>query len=464
MVHQHRRPWRLLSLLAIAAFIAAACAPAATPAPTSPAATQAPDVPETGATEAAATQPAETTPEATGAAMAGELEFFSWWTAGGEADGLNAMYEVYREQNPGIEIVNAAVAGGAGTNAKAVLATRLTGGDPPDSFQVHAGQEVEKYAPETYLESIDDLYASEGWEQVFPPDLLTLLKYNDHYWSVPVNIHRANVLWFNQQVMDENGITPPTTFDEWFAAADELQAAGITPLVIGTKEGWEAGHTFEAVLVGTLGADGYRGLWTGETAWTDPGVTQALETFQRMMTYANEDHAALTWSEAAQYLVDGKGAMHVMGDWTAGWFASKGYADYGWAPPPGNDGIFDALSDAFALPQNAPDRDNAIAWLRVAGSKDGQEAFNPKKGSICARTDCDNEAFRAVPETYDYLTSAAEDWKVDTIVPSVAHGAAAIESWATEYKDILTSFITSGDVAGAQDALQQACVDAGVCQ
>ncbi len=34
--------------------------------------------------------------------------------------------------------------GGAGAQAKAVLATRLAGGDPPDSFQVHAGLEVEK--------------------------------------------------------------------------------------------------------------------------------------------------------------------------------------------------------------------------------------------------------------------------------------------------------------------------------
>ena len=57
---------------------------------------------------------------------------FSWWTAGGEADGLNAMYDIYKKAYPNVEIINATVAGGAGTNAKAVLSTRLTGGDPPD--------------------------------------------------------------------------------------------------------------------------------------------------------------------------------------------------------------------------------------------------------------------------------------------------------------------------------------------
>ena len=43
------------------------------------------------------------------------------------------------------------------------------------------------------------------------------------------------------------------------------------------------------------------------------------------------------------------------------------------------------------------------------------------------------------------------DWSKDAIVPSVAHGAAAYERWATDYKDVLTTFITQGDVAAAQE-------------
>jgi len=396
--------------------------------------------------------------------VSAKLEFFSWWTAGGEAEGLNGMYDVFKAKNAGVEIVNATVAGGAGTNAKAVLATRLTGGDPPDSFQVHAGLEVQKYSPEQYLEPLDTLYASEGWEKVFPKDLLTLLKYQGHYWSVPVNIHRSNVLWYNKKALADNGLKAPATFADFFAAADALKAKGIFPLVMGTKDGWEAGHVFEDVLAGTLGADGYRGLWTGATPWTDAKVTQALENFKKMLSYVNEDHAALTWDGAGEYLINGKGAMMIMGDWTAGWFASKKYADYGWAPPPGTTGIFVALSDSFALPKGAKNHDNALAWLKVSGSKDGQEAFNPKKGSICARTDCNNSAFKSVPETYDYLTSAAQDWSKDSIVPSVMHGAAAFESWATEYKDIIALFVKSGDVAATQTALQKACVTAGICK
>jgi glucose/mannose transport system substrate-binding protein len=228
--------------------------------------------------------------------------------------------------------------------------------------------------------------------------------------------------------------------------------------VIGTKEGWEAGHVFEGVLAGTLGAEKYKGLWTGATPWTDPLVTKALENYKMMLAYKNSDNSALTWDGAGQYLIAGKGGMMVMGDWTDGWFTSKAFTGYGWAPPPGTQGIFIALSDSFALPAKAPNMANAQNWLKVCGSKEGQEAFNPKKGSICARTDCDPKLFNA------YLQSAMVDWSKDAIVPSVVHGAAAIESWATSYKDTMQLFVTSGDVAATQASLQKLCVDAGACK
>jgi glucose/mannose transport system substrate-binding protein len=52
--------------------------------------------------------------EAAAAAGGGQLEIFSWWTSGGEVEALNAIYEIYSAQYPNVEIVNAALAGGAG--------------------------------------------------------------------------------------------------------------------------------------------------------------------------------------------------------------------------------------------------------------------------------------------------------------------------------------------------------------
>jgi maltose-binding protein MalE len=66
------------------------------------------------------------------------------------------------------------------------------------------------------------------------------------------------------------------------------------------------------------------------------------------------------------------------------------------------------------------------------------------------------------PKTWDEFFKVAD--ALEAIVPSVAHGAAAVEKWAAVYKDILNTFATKGDVAAASKSLQHACVDKGVCK
>ena len=396
------------------------------------------------------------------AGTAPKLEIFSWWTAGGEADGLKAMFEVYKKRFPGVEIINATVAGGAGTDAKAVLKTRMQGGDHPDSFQVHGGAElVDTWVKTGFMESLTSLYASEGWLKVLPKDLVDIVSHQGVQYSVAVNVHRGNVLWYNKKIFDENKLTAPTTWDDFFKVADALKVKGITPLALGDKNKWEASHLFEDVLAATVGADGYRGLWTGKTSWSGDGVKRALDAFARILTYVNSDHAAGTWDQAAQMLIDRKAAMTVMGDWAAGYFTSKGWkanVDYGFAPAPGTGGIFVVVTDTFGLPKKARNREQALNWLKVAGSKDGQEAFNPLKGSICARTDCDAKKFDA------YLQSSGRDFASNKLVPSEVHGSAAPEGFATAFNDVLNLYVTRKDARAAMTALQKACTDNKMCK
>lgn len=389
-----------------------------------------------------------------------QVEVFSWWTGGGEAAGLEAMIKVFKAQYPDIEFINAAVAGGAGTNARAVLATRLQSGDPPDSWQGHAGQElIGTYVAGNQIEPLNFLYEEEGWLNVMPPTLIPLISQDGKIYSVPVNIHRANVLWYNPKILAQYNISVPKTIDEWFAAMDTLKAAGVQPLALG--EQWTKMHLLETVLLGTLGPEKYNGLWNGTTSWSSPEVRTALENFARLLTYANPDSASLSWQDAAQLVVNGDAAFNVMGDWAEGYFRELGKTpkvDYGWAPVPGTEGVFQFLSDSFVLAANAPHREAAIAWLKVAGSKAGQEAFNPVKGSICARTDCDKSLFG------EYLQSAMQDWATNTVVGSLTHGVVANDSWKSEIDTALGLFIQNGNLDAFQNALVAACANSGPCK
>ncbi|MBA3063271.1 MAG: carbohydrate ABC transporter substrate-binding protein, partial [Atribacteria sp.] len=108
--------------------------------------------------------------------LKGTLEINSWWTAGGEAEGLNALFEIYNAKYPDVEVINATVAGGAGAHAKAVFKTRMLGGDPPDTFQVHAGHElIDTWVVPGYMQPLTDIYKSEGWTETMPQGVLDIV-------------------------------------------------------------------------------------------------------------------------------------------------------------------------------------------------------------------------------------------------------------------------------------------------
>ncbi|HVD89299.1 MAG TPA: hypothetical protein VNB91_10445, partial [Jatrophihabitantaceae bacterium] len=75
----------------------------------------------------------------------------------------------FNAENADDHVFNQAVAGGAGSNAQAVLKTRMLGGDPPDSFQVHMGHElIDTWVTTDYMVNLDDLYEANGWKDQFP--------------------------------------------------------------------------------------------------------------------------------------------------------------------------------------------------------------------------------------------------------------------------------------------------------
>ena len=165
-----------------------------------------------------------------------KLEIFSYWSSGGEAAALDALFQATKRADPGIEIVNATVAGGGGSTAQPVLQARLAGGNPPDSWQIHPGWELlSGYVQANYCEPITDLYKSEGWDNVVPKDLIDMLTKNGQTYAVLVGVHRGNDLWYNKKVLEKNGIKvgDKMTFAEFFAAAEKLKAAGVTPLAVG---------------------------------------------------------------------------------------------------------------------------------------------------------------------------------------------------------------------------------------
>src|SRR5690606_38040923 len=131
---------------------------------------------------------------------ADQVEVFTWWASGSEKVGLDALVGVFNEQYPDIEFINASVAGGAGSNAKAALASRLEANDPRDSVQAHARAELTDYNDAGQLPVLRSLYDEQGVRDVYPERLIEQLMVDGAIYSVLSNIYRVNVVWVNTAV------------------------------------------------------------------------------------------------------------------------------------------------------------------------------------------------------------------------------------------------------------------------
>lgn len=376
------------------------------------------------------------------ATVSGELEIFSWWTAGSEALGLQKLVDVLGKKYPDVKFVNNGASTGGGS-AKDLLATRMAGGQPPDSFQVHAGAEAQDYIAAGQLQDVSSLYTEFGLNNVFPKDLVDMLTKDGKIYTIPSNVHRSNVIWASVTSLQKAGLSTTDAYydsiDSFLDALAKAKAAGIeTPLAVGST--WTQVHLFETVLMADLTPDQYNGLFNGKTDWKGAEVKVALDHFAKLMSYTNADRDSIDWEPALDKVLAGTAVFTIMGDWVPAALDSHSLVDgtdYLWAPSPGTKGVYGFLADSYGLTTGGPNPAAAKAWLDVISSVEGQTQFNQVKGSIPARTDIDLSTFSK------YQQAASASFKNDAIVPSIQHGAAATIAQGNAANAAISKFTTS---------------------
>jgi len=401
------------------------------------------------------TAPTEEPSADTAAGASGEVEVFSWWTSGSEDAALQAIFGSAQASNPDAEFINAAVAGGAGTNAKQVLATRLAGGDAPEIWQTHPGGELGDYVSQGVVLSLSDLYESEGWYDVVPKALVDSMTYDGEVYSVLTGVHRGNVIWINKSAMDAAGVSLEggISWDQFAKAAAAMKAKGIAPLCLGDKDIWTAAQLLEAIIVGEVGAAGWDSLLSGSKSWADADVQTAVEHFLTAMTWTNSDHKALDWTGAVTGLAEGTCGMNVMGDWAYGELLVKHskvdsedftYAFFG------NADDFVTVGDSFVVGKGSNEA-GGLAFAKAIMDPEVQIAFNKLKGSSPVRSDVD------VSSLGIYQQGASATLSSGNKTPSLVHGQALVAAAVGQaYAEAVTLLQANSDVAAFSKAMDNA--------
>ena len=392
-------------------------------------------------------------------AQAADVEVLHYWTSGGEAKSVAELRRMLQEKGHGWK--DFAVAGGGGESAMTVLKSRVVSGNAPAAAQIK-GPSIQEWGQEGALANIDGVAKAEGWDDLLPSVVSDVMKYEGQYVAVPVNVHRVNWMWANPAVFEKASATVPTTWDEFFVAADKIKAAGMTAVAHGGQP-WQDATVFESVVLGVAGADFYRQAFVelDPKALNSEMMVKALSTFHKIKQYTDAGAPGRDWNLATSMIIKGEAGMQFMGDWAKGEFTAAGKEpgkDYICAAAPGTADDFTFNIDSFAMFELSDDEakkgQNDLASTII--SPEFQEVFNLAKGSIPARLNLSMEKFDdcAKLSSADFVSTAESN----SLVPSMAHGMSTFSATQGAIYDTVTEFYNSDSITAeaAAEKMQRA--------
>lgn len=163
---------------------------------------------------------------------------------------------------------------------EAQLPTRIAGGNAPDiafipqpgllQKLVQAGGPVA--APEAVVANVDQ-YWNPAWKNYGTVD--------GTFYAAPLGSNMKSFVWYSPKKFAEWGITVPTTWDEMFAAADAIAAAGVKPFCGGIESGgatgWPSTDWLEQIVLRTQGGEVYDKWVSHEIKFDSPEITAAMD-------------------------------------------------------------------------------------------------------------------------------------------------------------------------------------------
>jgi len=385
-----------------------------------------------------------------------QLEVVSWWTSGSEAAALDALLTAFRNSNPDVDAVNAAVPGGAGSKAIVELAKRLQDDDPPDVWQTFAGESVQGYASRGVVRSVAPVFEGQDLPTTMHPRILRSVMRDGRPYGVPTGAHRSNVLWFNTRLLERAGVSPPSsgyTLAAFRADLEKVQASGAVPLCLGGKDRFTTVELFENTLLSTIGERGWEEMVDDELDWRSGRVETALQRFGALLRYTDPQASALTWDAATKKLAAGGCAFESMNDSAFGELIAAGATegkDFGATAFPGTGGSFLAVVDVFVAATKAKNAKNALAFLGDISKPATQLAFSTSKGSIPVVRDVDVSTLTA------YQRGSSKALWTSPVLLSVAHGEAMSPEFQEGFYDAVSTYIRTRDADAFADDLQDA--------
>jgi ABC-type glycerol-3-phosphate transport system substrate-binding protein len=249
---------------------------------------------------------------ATEEADEGPITLTVWDFKYGETDGAGPVFEEldrrFMAENPNIIIDH--VAQPSDDTYYQLLSSAVASQSGPDVALVHAAAQAWEFGD--FFVDLTPHVAD--WRSEISDVSWSAVTQEGRILAMPITVQGFG-MYYNKALFEQAGLDPdvaPSDVEDFFAAMDALQAAGITPFI-------DAQNPFPKsvqYLTRAFSPNAYPGradeFATGEANFDDPAFVQILEVFERMRTggYFSERATGMDyWTDARGAFMAGEGAI-----------------------------------------------------------------------------------------------------------------------------------------------------------
>lgn len=311
---------------------------------------------------------------------------FAHFLGGPQGEALQQALDEYAAANPGVLIVSESTPGTGWVQYLDKVRTAIAGGAAPDMFMSWGGSLGEAFVDSDQALPMASYYEQYGWDEILVEAAVDAISVDGEVYGVPVALQSMG-LWYRTDIFADNGIELPQTFAELEAANTTLMAAGITPLSLGGKFGWNVMRLVDYFLEVTAGPELKDQLLRLEESWERPEVIETYSLLQRWVQdeWIVPGFLAVSPDDARVPYYQGQAAMVFEGNWLGPIMADLeldlALFDF-FAPPTDRDPLrISAFPHQVLIAQASSHADAAAAFLNWYIQPDTQRQFFQVTGS-----------------------------------------------------------------------------------
>ena len=326
----------------------------------------------------------------------------------GPKKGFDDAVAQFQAENPDINVI---VNNNDREAHKTAIRNFLTA-DAPDVTSWYPGNRMAPFVDAGLFTPVTDLWEENGFTEDLAAIMPTMSR-DGEIWGVPYSYYQWGI-YYRKDIFDLLELEEPQTWDELLAACATMKDNGVTPFTIGTKFLWTAAGVFDYINLRTNGYAVHNALTAGEIKYTDPRIRQTFANWEQLIEECGfvDNHASMSWQDAIAPFANGDAAMYVMGNFAVDGFKNAGLSedqiDF-FAFPTINPDVApaeEAPADAFFIPTNAKNKEDARKFLAFVARPDVQTQWNMTIGQLPINSKAEVSEDKFIQEGFALLNAA----------------------------------------------------------